>query len=40
MKKFIFWIMTAIAYEVVMGYFGSYFLGCKIGESFVEMKNK
>lgn len=40
MKKFVFWVLTAIAYEVVMGYFGSYFIGTKIGESYLEMKKK
>ena len=40
MKKFIFWVLTSILYEVVIVGLGSYWLGGKIGESFIEKRNK
>lgn len=38
MKKFIAFVIGAVLYEIVIVGFGSYWLGGKIGESFIEMR--
>ena len=38
MKKIIFWILAAIAYEVIVVGFGSYKIGYKLTEALIERK--